>query len=76
MDLTGSVGQDGAVKTYAISGMTCDNCVRHVTEAIESVRGVTNVHVDLVGQQAQVHGEVSDSAIAEAVSEAGYEVRV
>lgn len=27
-----------------IEGMTCDNCVRHVTQALRSVAGVTDVH--------------------------------
>ncbi len=74
MDLTVSVGQNGVVKTYAIGGMTCANCVRHVTEAIDAVQGVTSVRVDLDSASAEVQGEVSDSAIAAAVEEAGYAV--
>ncbi|MDP2013867.1 MAG: heavy metal-associated domain-containing protein [Actinomycetota bacterium] len=60
------------MKTYAITGMTCANCVRHVTEAIESVDGVTGVRVDLDSASAEVHGEVSAAALADAVREAGY----
>lgn len=60
------------MQTYAIAGMTCANCVRHVTEAIESVAGVTGVRVDLDTASAEVQGEVSAAAISEAVSEAGY----
>ena len=73
MDLTGSLSQDGVVQTYSIRGMTCDNCVRHVTEAIASVDGVTAVRVDLSSASAEVQGDASASAIAAAVIEAGYE---
>ena len=74
MDLTGSLSQDCGMTTYAIEGMTCANCVRHVSEAIESVAGVTAVLVDLGSGSAEVQGEASALAIAEAVKEAGYAV--
>ncbi len=75
MDLTCREVQDGGVKTYEVRGMTCANCVRHVTEAIESVAGVTSVRVDLNSASAEVQGDATDAAIAEAVDEAGYAVR-
>ena len=31
----------------AVSGMTCDHCVRHVTDAISKVAGVQSVAVKL-----------------------------
>lgn len=77
MDPSGSVGQDWGVSThtsYAITGMTCANCVRHVTEAIASVEGVTSVHVDLDRARAEVEGAASAAAIAAAVDEAGYAI--
>ncbi len=36
----------------AITGMTCSNCARHVTEAIQSVPGVRGATVSLDAQQA------------------------
>lgn len=62
------------MQTYAISGMTCANCVRHVTEAIQSVSGVTGVLVDLDSATAQVQGEASFDSIKAAVVEEGYEI--
>jgi len=62
------------MKTYAISGMTCANCVRHVTEAIQSVSGVTGVLVDLDSATAQVQGEASFDSIKAAVVEEGYDI--
>ena len=35
-----------------VGGMTCDDCVVHVTEALESVPGVANATVDLASRRA------------------------
>ncbi|MDH4184520.1 MAG: cation transporter [Nitrospinota bacterium] len=61
-------------KTVSIEGMTCGNCVRHVTEALKDVEGVTAVTVDLKGKRADVEAgaAVSDEALKAAVAEAGY----
>lgn len=63
-------------KTISIEGMTCGNCVRHVTEALNELEGVTSVTVDLDGKKADVDAadSVSDDKLKEAVSEAGYKV--
>ena len=34
-------------QTYTVAGMTCDHCVRAVTEELRSLDGVTQVSVDL-----------------------------
>ena len=56
--------------------MTCLNCVRHVSEEISSLDGVTGVDIDLESGRVQVSGYTlpSDDAVAEAVQEAGYEL--
>lgn len=28
-----------------VAGMTCGSCVKHVTKALESLDGVSNIHV-------------------------------
>jgi copper chaperone len=65
--------------TFAVSGMTCSNCVRHVTDEIAALDGVDAVDVDLVAGGVSTvtvrSGRVLDDAvIAAAVTEAGYEV--
>ncbi|HMS56247.1 MAG TPA: heavy metal-associated domain-containing protein [Fimbriimonadaceae bacterium] len=57
-----------------IEGMTCQNCVRHVTEALQRLPGATNVAVDLQAGSAVVEGVTIADAIA-AVEEEGYEAR-
>ncbi len=63
-------------KTLSIEGMTCSNCVRHVTEALGGVEGVSSVSVDLPGKKAELEaaGSVSDETLENAVKEAGYKV--
>src|ERR1019366_7929093 len=60
----------------AITGMTCGNCARHVTEAIQSVRGVRSATVRLEANQASVRwtagAEPSIAAVIQAVQDAGY----
>jgi copper chaperone len=62
-------------KVLSIEGMSCDHCVAHVKEALESVAGVTKANVDLRKKQAVVEGSIlDDAAMKSAVAEAGYEV--
>ena len=69
-----------AVTHLAVAGMTCGNCARHVSEAIQSVPGVRSAMVNLEANEAAVRwapGAAHDvSAVLHSVSEAGYEARV
>ncbi|MDE6676857.1 MAG: heavy-metal-associated domain-containing protein, partial [Clostridia bacterium] len=57
-------------------GMMCMHCVKHVTDALQAVEGVTGVDVNLKKKRATVTlgAEVSNEALIAAVKEAGYEV--
>lgn len=57
-----------------VEGMTCQNCVRHVREALESIPGATDVSVNLKSGEVEVSG-VEVRAAIEAVVEQGYQVR-
>lgn len=63
-------------KRISIEGMSCQHCVKHVTEALVELNGVTNVEVNLSAQSAviEANGEVKDSDIKFAIEDAGYEV--
>jgi len=60
-----------------VSGMTCNNCARHVTEAIQGVAGVQSATVSLLQSGASVHWHSAEaknvSAVLAAVAKAGYE---
>ena len=66
------------IKTnVSVAGMTCGHCVSSVSEELEGLAGVENVHVDLnSGGISTVTitstKELSPSEIGEAVAEAGY----
>ena len=44
----------GLGSRFAIQGMTCVNCARHVTEAIQGVARVESASVDLETRRASV----------------------
>jgi copper chaperone len=61
--------------TYAVLGMTCEHCVRAVTEEIGGIEAVTGVAVELVSGVVTVESTAPvDLDVAAAVAEAGYEV--
>lgn len=59
-----------------IGGMSCQHCVKHVTEALQELPGVVAVEVDLAGGKATVQIEEAYfnlDEVAEAINDAGYE---
>ena len=60
-------------KKVMIEGMMCQNCVKHATNALNALPGVTAT-VDLESKTATVIGDVTDEAIKKAIADAGYEV--
>ena len=64
---------------FSVQGMTCQNCARHVREAISSVAGVSTASVNLEQHSATVRwaaeAEPNVEAVVRAVNEAGYEAR-
>jgi len=56
-----------------VTGMTCENCARHVAEAAKSVAGVTAATVDLKKGILRVAGPGSNrAALVQAIEAAGY----
>lgn len=57
-----------------ITGMTCDHCVRSVTNALKDVPGVEDVTVSLENNEAIVKGNSLDvAALVAAVADEEYE---
>lgn len=61
------------ITNYTVSGMTCGNCVNHVTEEVSDIDGVKSVNVVLDGGAMSVESDerIPFDAILEAVKEAG-----
>ena len=57
-----------------VSGMTCDHCVRHVTDVISKVAGVHSVNVKLTEGIAIIESDSSPDiqVVRDAVVAAGY----
>ena len=62
-------------KVMEIKGMMCQNCVKHVSKALNGIEGVS-AEVSLEKNQAVVtlDREVRDEVLKSAVEEEGYEV--
>lgn len=63
--------------TLNISGMTCNHCVMHVTNALKELPGVADAKVSLEKKTAEVtfdESKLDKDDMAEAVKEAGYKV--
>ena len=63
-------------KTINVKGMTCPNCVKHVTKALSGMEGVSDVAVDLAAGTAKFTAsrEIPDSELAAILDDAGYEL--
>jgi copper ion binding protein len=62
--------------TYAVDGMTCEHCVRAVTEEVARIDGVAAVAVDLASGAVTITSSrpVDPAAVRDAVTEAGYQL--
>ncbi|WP_332897337.1 heavy-metal-associated domain-containing protein [Haladaptatus sp. CMSO5] len=58
--------------TITVEGMSCGHCEQTVTEALQSVSGVTDATADRETGQASVDGDADVSALVQAVEDAGY----
>ena len=63
-------------KLIHVEGMGCQNCVKHVKEALEGLDGVSSAEVSLESNTALItmSKDVADEAIRSAIDEAGYDV--
>lgn len=57
--------------TLRVEGMTCQGCVRRVTQALESIPTALNVNVDLTTSLATLTVSASSETLVEAVREVG-----
>ena len=69
--------KENVTYTLTVEGMMCQHCVSHVKKALEGVKGVTAVTVDLDTKTATVDAlsSVSAATLIAAVKDAGYECK-
>ena len=72
--------RNSAATEVSVTGMTCGNCARHVTEAIQSVPGVHSATVSLDSRTASVRWQPGGShdmvAVVDAIEKEGYGAKV
>lgn len=64
-----------ATTTLKVTGMSCEHCVRAVTQALKTTDGVRDAQVDLKAGRAVVdydEGKTDPRQLANAVAEEGY----
>lgn len=64
------------VQTIRVTGMTCQNCVRHVSQALSVLPGVRSASVDLESGSVRLETErqIPADELRTALDEAGYEL--
>ena len=60
-------------KTIIIEGMSCGNCVKHVTKALNEVDGIEIIEVEI--GKAVIEGDASDAVLTEAIEDLGFDVK-
>ncbi|MDP9356321.1 MAG: heavy-metal-associated domain-containing protein [Chloroflexota bacterium] len=63
-------------QVYRVPDVSCDHCVRAITEELTKLSGVTEVDVNLESKLVTVRHDdsVSDEQIREGIADAGYDI--
>ncbi len=63
-------------QVYRVPDVSCDHCVRAITEELTKLSGVTEVDVNLESRLVTVRHDdsVSDEQIREGIADAGYDI--
>lgn len=61
-----------------VQGMSCGSCVKHVTQALQPLTGVSGVEVDLQSGHVRVSGELPQGSdpLVSALTAAGYPTKL
>lgn len=61
-------------KTYTLSGMTCESCVKAVTGQVCKLPGIEKCHVE-VNKMTLTGPQLDDKAISKAVEKTGFKLK-
>ena len=59
---------------FEVRGMSCEHCVRAVTDAVHRVDASASVRIDLPAGRVEVESQATRERLADAIRDAGYEV--
>ncbi len=60
--------------TYNVPDISCGHCVQAITGAVSPLEGVESVDVSIDDKTVTVVGAFDDTAVREAIDEAGYDI--
>lgn len=60
-------------QTYVVKGMTCDGCVKSVTNALQHADPTAQVSVELESGKVSLQSTLSEDAVKTAVEDAGFD---
>ncbi len=63
------------MRKYRIEDMHCNHCVKAITAAVEELKGVESLKIDLTQKLLEVSGEVKNEQIIAVVQEIGYKIK-
>ncbi len=64
----------GMGKIFIVPDMTCDHCIKTITDALMKIDGIKNVIIDLKTKRVEVIGDVRDDVVISKIKSAGYSV--
>jgi copper chaperone len=64
---------DQTIRNYSVPGISCGHCKAAIEGEVTKISGVTGIDVDIDAKTVVVTGG-DDSAIRDAIDEAGYDV--
>lgn len=62
------------MKVFKVDGMTCQGCVKSVTNAIKTLDDKAVVTIDLATKMVNVNSEKSVKEISDSIEDAGYDI--
>ena len=74
IDISPLTGRPDRIE-FTVEGMSCNHCVKAVTEAVRAVDPAARVDVDLASGTVKVDSSAPRDAVAAALDEAGYPAR-
>ncbi|CAB5375335.1 unnamed protein product [Rhizophagus irregularis] len=75
--ITDSKDSTAQAEVIPINGMTCQSCVKSITNAVSSLSGILNITVSLENKEASISfdsNKVSKSTIIETIENCGFDV--
>lgn len=65
-------GEIGMAREFSIIGMSCNHCVKAITESFYGVPGITSFELSLEQKKLTLEGDISDDKVVSLLDSIGY----